>query len=473
MKRARVGLVIEDDHVAVAAIHEGGKTEYFRLKADESLTERLAAQLRARRLGSRRIRVGLDRSRVVVKTLALPRAAGGNRHSMVAFELERHVPFASEDTRFDWTPLPDGSDGLGRVLVAATEGRMVDGALRLVEATHRQPPRSVTVACHGLPILLKQRPSVRRAVWIHGRGSRAILLFLERGEVHLSRIVPAGDGIALAAEIARSLPLAGWKACDAVWVSGDETPDFRSSFRRSDLGVPIAAPPLGKTAARLVKRLPLEEHSSALLALAVASGRRRPPLDLVPAQMRARTLSLVQAFTAGMAVAAGALGIALLLAHGHAQTRHLERVSAEIRRLDPEVTAVEQLGADVQLRRRLIATLQSIDTGGLRPLPVLKDLTELVPGDAWLQSVSMDRQGLELTGQATTASSLVPLLEASPWLERVEFTAPVTRNQSKEQFRIRAAWEMPAGADPDPPASPAPAPIRPAPGGPSPERRAR
>ena len=84
----------------------------------------------------------------------------------------------------------------------------------------------------------------------------------------------------------------------------------------------------------------------------------------------------------------------------------------------------------------------------------------------------MDRQGLELTGQATTASSLVPLLETSPWLERVEFTAPVTRIQSKEQFRIRAAWEMPAGADPDPPASAASVPTRPAPGGLNPARRA-
>ena len=181
----------------------------------------------------------------------------------------------------------------------------------------------------------------------------------------------------------------------------------------------------------------------------------------------------MQAFTAGMAVAAGGLGLALLLAHGHAQTRHLERVSAEIRRLGPEVKAVEQLGADVPLRRRLVAALLAIEAGGLRPLPVLKDLTEvLVPMDAWLQSVSMDRRGLEVTGQATTASSLVPLLEASPWLERVEFTAPVTRTQSKEQFRIRADWEAAAGPAPDPPASSAPAPLRRGPGGPNPARRA-
>jgi Tfp pilus assembly protein PilN len=329
--------------------------------------------------------------------------------------------------------------------VAATEARTVDGAIRLVEATRRQP-RSVTVACHALPILLDQRRPPHRVVWVHGRGERVILLFLERGQVSLSRSVPAADGATLAAEIKRTLPLAGWPKCEMVWVSGDEAPDFRATFRRGELGVAIAAPPLGRTAAHLVDRLPREQRGSALLALALAAGRRRPPLDLVPARLRARSLSWVQAFTAGTAVAAGGLGLALLLAQGHAQSRHLERVSAEIRRLEPEAKAVEQLGADVQLRRRLLGVLQTIEAGGLRPLPVLKDLTELVPVDAWLQSVSMDRQGVELTGQATAASSLVPLLEGSPWLERVEFTAPVTRAQTKEQFRIRADWEAPGDA---------------------------
>ena len=455
MKRSRVGVVIEDEHVAVAAIRKGGRPEYFRLRADEDLRARLAAQLDARRLGTPGLRIGLERSRVMVKAIDVPRTADGHRRSLVAFELERHVPFASDDTRFDWTPLPGGANGLGRVLVAAAEGRRVDSALHLVGATRAQA-RSITVACHALPILLERGRLPSRAVWIHGRGARTILLFLEHGHVRLSRSVPASSGPELATEIERSLPLAGWTYCETVWVSGDETPEFRSSFRRGCLGVAIAAPPLGKTATQLLRHLPPGERSSALLALAVAAGRRRPPLDLVPAALRARVLSWAQAFTAGMAVAAGGLGLALLLAHGHAQRVQLAQLDAEIRRLDPEVKVVEQLSADVRLRRQLMSVLQSIQAGGLRPLPVLKDLTELVPRDAWLSAMSMDRQGLEITGQATTASALVPLLEASPWLERVEFTAPVTRVQAKEQFRLHADWESPARSA-DTEAAPTPA----------------
>jgi hypothetical protein len=53
----------------------------------------------------------------------------------------------------------------------------------------------------------------------------------------------------------------------------------------------------------------------------------------------------------------------------------------------------------------------------------------------------MDPQGVELIGQAGTASALIPALEASPWLDHVEFTSPVTKGQGKEQFRIHGAWE--------------------------------
>src|SRR5438128_11332837 len=55
--------------------------------------------------------------------------------------------------------------------------------------------------------------------------------------------------------------------------------------------------------------------------------------------------------------------------------------------------------------------------------------------------LSLDAKGVELTGQAAQASALIPLLENSPLLERVEFASPVTRGRDREQFRIRAAWE--------------------------------
>jgi Tfp pilus assembly protein PilN len=450
MSRSRVGLTFDEGNVVVTAVRGPGRLEQFRLESDETLAARLASELDARGLGRPRVRVGIDRSLAVVKTLELPRTASARLRPMVAFELERHVPFPTQDIRFDCVPVGDAPSETQRILVMAAEGRTVDGALRLLD-TLRRPPQSVTAACHDLPALLSRRRSGGRVVWIHRHGQQTDLLCVERGAVLLSRRVPTGSDADLTEEIARSLPLADWTECDAIWVSGDDAERIRVAMRRGGKGAPVSAPPFGRAEARLIARLPIRRRGSGLLALAVAVGRRRPRLNLLPAAVRPLSMSWTHRLTAGLAVAAAVLGLGLLLAHGHAQERYLARVSEEIRRLDPEVKAVEQLGAQVLQQKRLLATLRSAEAGGLRPLPVLRELTELIPSDAWLQSLTMDRQGLELTGQATAASQLIPLLDGSPSIERVEFTAPVTKVQAKEQFRIRANWEEPAPSRAGPP----------------------
>src|SRR5207248_8841665 len=130
--------------------------------------------------------------------------------------------------------------------------------------------------------------------------------------------------------------------------------------------------------------------------------------------------------------------------------RRLAALNGDIARLDTEVRATERLVKELETKRRLVTTITGIEATALRPLPVLRELTELLPNDAWLTLLSLDAKGIELTGQANTASALIPLLENSPRLERVEFASPVTRGRDREQFRIQAAWEARVAA-PAPP----------------------
>jgi general secretion pathway protein L len=142
-----------------------------------------------------------------------------------------------------------------------------------------------------------------------------------------------------------------------------------------------------------------------------------------------------------------------VVAQGYKQQRYATQLSDALRKLDPDVKAVERLSAEMTQKRRLLETIQSIEKADVRPLPIMRELTERLPQDAWLRTFSMDKQGLEITGQAAAANQLIPLLESSPSLVRVEFTAPVTKAGDKEQFRIRAAWKSAA-----PPETPQPTP---------------
>jgi Tfp pilus assembly protein PilN len=145
------------------------------------------------------------------------------------------------------------------------------------------------------------------------------------------------------------------------------------------------------------------------------------------------------------------LTVGALTAPGCRTSREIASLNRQIVQLDPEVRTVEKVVQEVDRKRQLLATIQSIESTGLRPLPVLRELTDLIPADAWLTMMVLDTKGVELTGQAQAAAALIPVLENSPRLERVEFSSPVTRGRDREQFRIRAAWE--GGVPPGTPAA--------------------
>ena len=441
MMPARIGVFLHDRRLTVVALTGRDRLEHFVVEEAEDLARTLAAELRTRGLGSGRLRVGLDRRLAIVKVIELPRADGGDVARMIGFDLERHVPFPPDDTRFDWVELPSSPAEPRRVLVVAAEGRTVERPLALLAGAQRRPA-AVTVACHGLTALLPGALPTRHAIWAHRHDGVADLLFLDGRTLLTSRQVAATDAAELAREIRRSLPVVHWNGTDDVWLSGDDAAAWQAELGAS-LAVPVPAPPFAAPALPLIAALPADNQGAGLLALAVAAGPRSPALNLLPGPARPWTPSRAQLVTAGMVVVTALLGVSLALVHVIKTERYVGRVTAEIRRLEADAKAVDGLADELARKRRVLAALTAAEEGRVQALPVLRELTETLPAGAWLQSLVMDRQGVELTGQADGASTLIPLLEAASRLERAEFTSPVTKTQNKEQFRIRAAWEAP------------------------------
>jgi len=448
----QVGIVLRDQGLAVVALQRGRLRQAFTLEAQENPAAVLKAELEARRLSVRRVRLALQRKLATVKILELPPAAEGNLAQMVAFELERHLPFPAEEAVFDFLPLPAGRGEPQRVLLVAAERRTVDRALRLLEEA-RLAPQALTVACHDLVALVGRELRTKHVVWAHLVGDDAEVLFLQGPRLRLSRSVPVADDAALATEIAKSLMLLRWDAPGGLWVSGDGAKKFLGSAELAALGAPATPPPLSPRARAALAALGEGANGLTLLALAGALGPRHRPLNLLPPALRPRELSPAQLVTAGNLALAALLGFGVLFAHGYQSSRHLARLNAAIRTLDPEVKTVERLVAELDRKRGLLKAVETARASGLHALPLLRELTEIIPPDAWLTTLNLDPQGVELTGQATAANQLIPLLEASANLEKVEFASPVTKGRDKEQFRIKAAWETPV--KPPAPAPPA------------------
>jgi Tfp pilus assembly protein PilN len=466
----RLAVVMLGDRLGVAAI-DRDRVETFTIEA-ENPAAALRAELDARSLAARTVAIGLSRSTVTVKPIELPAVAGATQ-DMVKFELERHLPIPADDAAFDFAPLPPETDVAPsegkRVLIAAADRRLIDSALRLAEEAKLRPV-SITVAAHDL-LALVETDRRQRVAWLHRVGDTAELILLHDAMVVFSRSFTAADDATLLAETRRSLAGARWRTCDAIWVSGDGA----AAAPFLDLGVPISDPPWTARAERCLAQV-AEPHGALDLAVATASNRNIPSLDLIPAAIKPRRFTRQEMFTAGTLVATLLLVLAALLVPGFVESRRLARLNGEIARIDPDVRSVERVARELDRKRQLLATVEKINSSSLQPLAVLRELTEILPSDAWVTYLAFDAKGVEMTGQAGAASTLIPLLENSPKLERVEFASPVTRGRDREQFRIRAAWEapsvaaVPASAAPTPPTTstrpPAPVPsAQPAPSG--------
>jgi Tfp pilus assembly protein PilN len=440
-----VGLTIRDGRVDVVALRAAFGTRRavaaFSVPADEDAAAAIRSQLAEAGVRARRAHVGLPRRAVVAKAVELPAVAGADLRRMVGFELERHLPFPPSEAVFDFEVLDSGPDRPVRVLLVAVERRSQERIHQLLRDAGLTA-RLIGVGIHSLGRLGAGNLARGRVLlWLEA--TDAELAVVVRGRVVASRAFPIpangeSRASALEGEIARTLaalPEAERVDVAEVLVGGQSPPAFAADTLPVRTGV--AAPP----------GIAVLEDTS-LLALAVAlerPGRRPLVANLLPDELRPRPFPWPLATTAAIALVTLGIGLAIPGVAFVRERRTLTALEAGIARLAPEVRRAEQLAAEVERARREVATLRSFQEQGVRPLPILQELTDTLPTDAWLTTLSLDRSGLELGGFASAASQLIPLLEASPGLERVEFTSPVTKGRDREQFRLRATWERRGG----------------------------
>lgn len=454
-----IGLALHEDRIDCAVVRRrlGAPRvlDAFSLGVEENPGEALRAKLRELRVRTRRVHVGIPRRRAVVKAIEFPPVPGADLRRMVGFELGRHLPFPSSDALFDFYPLVKVPGRPIRVLLVAAERRAFEHVGQLVHEAGLVP-RLVDVTIHSLGALVADvgaKAASESRVVVHVEGAEAEVVVARHGRPILSRAFPVSAepkerGPAVAAELRRTLAalepeerrlVADVTVLGELMLPGTDWVDLPTH-----------------TAMRLPRGLRGVSEGSPLLP-AVAMALRHPRrgalrTNLVPDELRPQPFPWPVAATAALGVITLLLGLAIPGVTDIRERHKLAELSQQVGRLAPRVREVEQLVDAVNRARREAETLRSFETQHVHALPVLRELTELLPPDVWLTNLSVDRKGLELAGFAASASQLIPLLEASPTLDRVEFTSPVTKGRDREQFRLKASWERPSAAGPETPA---------------------
>lgn len=139
----------------------------------------------------------------------------------------------------------------------------------------------------------------------------------------------------------------------------------------------------------------------------------------------------------------GALTLSLLapLAYKYRRVEQIDEALAGLR---------QSSAAQLAIRDKLMAAqdalkfLEEKRKTSPAALDVVEKLSDKIPGDTWLERLTLGNKVLEIRGESGKALSLIDTLEEAPEFSNVHFKSPVTRNKDNgnDRFHIEATVEV-------------------------------
>ncbi len=150
-------------------------------------------------------------------------------------------------------------------------------------------------------------------------------------------------------------------------------------------------------------------------------------------------------FTLVLVIALLALGILYIVAPLRVEEKRLEEIERRVAAIRGEVKKVEALKKQVDALESEVSTVNGFKKDKPMTLQILKELTAILPKSAWLTRVRITDTTVEIEGYAAAATDLLPKLEASPYLKKVEFASPTFRDVrlNSDRFVIKMEIEVP------------------------------
>jgi len=242
---------------------------------------------------------------------------------------------------------------------------------------------------------------------------------------------------------------------DAVSLRMSELTPFTEDEVIFDLGRPVALgadavavnafiAPKRMVAERLAELSDLGIDIDGIVASETGEATGAEIPDFAPELRRRRGARVGLAFLAASALLVGGLVWlhSVATARQDAERRMLQSAVAsaldnirEAQTLDEEIAALSASFASPRTRR----------SGRIAPLELLDGIAEALPDDAYLIGLSWRGDEVVLSGFAVNAPALIGLLEGTPILSEVRFSAPVARDArvDRDRFSIAARAAVP------------------------------
>ena len=388
--------------------------------------------------------LSLPRHAAYVSRLVVPESARDVISEVIGYQADQLLPFPKDELYYDYLTLDIGHDEKRiEVTVFGFSRREVEEYLGILSQA-RLRPQMVTLSCSALTnvlafcteamvgprLLLVPETEWMEIDCISGKrllASQIVPLTHETSKEELNEL--------LAQVVVRSFPGASLADASIFSSAASSTLPFTVSADR-DLPTVIA----GRFALTEGENLPpiaLPALGAALQAIGEGVGG----VNLLPEERRARRETRFSPLTVALVGTIGVLALLWATVATFQQHRVLRRLAQQRATLEAPVRQVQVQDEELSQLQKQLQLLE--DSGRLKVIPVMKNLSELFPKEYYLNHLRYKDGDLEMSGLGSQSpADLIADLENSPCFRDVTAKAPFTTTPQGVTFTLGAKIEL-------------------------------
>jgi general secretion pathway protein L len=399
--------------------------------------------------------LGVPRERTIARYIDLPAAVEENLSQVIHYELEKYIPFTSEELYFDYQIIErDAERNLLRVLLVAMKKDYLEYYLDILKEAQIDPTIAEISSNALLNTILFNYSGLDkdlRAI-INLEDSALEFLLVQGKTLKYSRVATLiGD---IAHPLARELEYACWEEGrhgfnnsikELIINNGrvEDTDNLLQTIQEATGIETSASEPFKKIKALPRVRSTLPDNLASPVGLGLRGlDRGWSKINLLPIELRKKRRKGGLLTTLILIGLIFLLGITSLSTNLIKERRDLRRLEDNIADLKTQVSFIEQKQKEADEITKELRFFDAAKNSQPRKLEILKELTGILPNDAWLTNLAFDENRVVINGFASSASSLIPILDNSSLFQNVEFASPITKGMnSSERFKIKLEIE--------------------------------
>ncbi len=392
------------------------------------------------------ITLSIPKSWAIIRLVEFPLVVKKELSSAVSFELDRLTPFSPENALYDFTIKNEKDDKICLLLIAA-KAELVNRYIESLAVKDIQVKR-VTVNLSGIGALLSHMDQKSDFIFVQTTkyGYEGGLItdgsisagftgsFSENEKPGYDETLVKEINAMITAHSGYGKPL---KIIADFLNGAGVIPEHKLSMSVCNLGHMDFKLSLAGKSHQDIKKAPLISAGGMLESL--QSKAVKPDLLCKGTHRQSKTPLALSIF---LMLVISAIGVFHVIMPFKMEKQRLAEIDRQIVLIKDEAGKVEEIKKETESLESEIQAVHNFKHNSPMYLPILKELTIILPAKAWLTRIKITETTVEIEGYAEAATDILPKLEASSYFNKAEFASTTTRDPRKNVDRFAIKMEI-------------------------------